>query len=88
MNQALLMIRQKIERMKLRSLYEIYFKLNKKDQTYEEKNNFFEFNIEDSMKFFGERIVGNELERKRYLKRIKRQILKKELQLQMRNNSK
>ena len=44
-----------IFRRKIKISEKIGYKLeNKGKQSYEERNNFFEYNIEDSMKFFGE----------------------------------
>lgn len=74
------LIKERMLIRKHRSIFEINYKLHNNEYLYEEKNNFFEYNIEDCMKFFGSRLSQEEMERKRCLQKVKRQILRKELE--------
>lgn len=67
--------------MKLRhlNLHEINFKFKNKNFTYDEKNNFIEFQLENCIRYFDINITDKDIERQKYFVQIKRQIVKNEL---------
>ena len=64
--------------LRLKKLDEIKFKLFSKF-TYEEKNNFMEYQIEDSLRFYGSSLPQEEQDRLKYFMSVKKQMVKNQI---------
>lgn len=64
--------------LRIRKLDEIKFKLFSQF-TYEEKNNFMEYQIEDSLRFYGSSLPKEEQDRLKYFMSVKKQMVKNQI---------
>ena len=74
MIEAQKIIKEKNMKKKKAIFKDINFKFKCPDFTYGEKNNFMEFNIEDSFKSFGQRHNDKQMKEQYYLKKVKKQV--------------
>ena len=73
------MLQDKRIRQRIKNIKNINFKFKNKETSYQEKNNFMEFQIENCLKKFEVHLTQEDVEKQKKLFELKKQILKNEL---------